>query len=97
MHTKKKNNPAILEDLLKIEPLIIEKDRYNGIYSGAKYLAFNMSAFSVWELNFNSSDMDCQYFWEYDAKNYIIGKGDTPVAAVIDLKQKIDNTKNTEL
>lgn len=70
-------------------PLCVVEDRYGGAYSNAAYLAFNMTPYDVSELDFDSGDMLCMEFWENEAKDYVIGKGDTPIAAVIDLKMKL--------
>lgn len=82
-------SPNAYNDTLLITPLCIIEDRYNGIYSGAKYLAFNMTPFSVGELDVDAGDMSCQDFWEHDAKDYIIGKGDSPLEALINLNELI--------
>ena len=62
----------ILEELL-VAPLCIVQDRYGGCYSGAEYLAFNMDPYLVTELDVDAGDMSCRDFWEYEAKEYIIG------------------------
>ena len=82
-----------LESLL-ITPLCIVEDRYAGAYSGARYLAFNMSPFGVGELDIDAGDMSCMDFWEYKAKNYIIGKGKTPLEALMDLQSLIHTRQN---
>ena len=71
-------------------PLCIIKDRYSGAYSGAKYLAFNMDPYFVWQLPVNAGDYDCESFWngtdpEFDVNEYVIGKGETPEAALLNL------------
>ncbi len=78
----------ILEELL-VAPLCIVQDRYGGCYSGAEYLAFNMDPFCVAQLDVDAGDMSCLNFWEYEAENYIIGKGNTPLEALYDLQIKL--------
>ena len=87
-----------------IYPLTIISDRYNGTYSGAKFLAFNTDYWNI-PLDVEGSDPDCQNFWfeykdgetitqpEYFGKVYV-GKGSTPNEAHIDLINKI-NSINT--
>lgn len=78
-------NPFELLNVKLPCPLCIEEDRYGGCYSGAKYLAFNMYPYDVWNLDHDAGDSDCLYFWENEADEYIIGKGNTPEEALIDL------------
>mgnify|MGYP004643046249 FL=1 len=87
MHEIEKEN-KILEELL-VAPLCIVQDRYGGCYSGAEYLAFNMDPFCVAQLDVDAGDMSCLDFWEYEAENYIIGKGNTPLEALYDLQIKL--------
>ena len=82
----------ILEELL-VAPLCIVQDRYGGCYSGAEYLAFNMEPYLVTELDVDAGDMSCRDFWEYEAKEYIIGKGNTPLEALCDLQIKLTSKK----
>lgn len=82
-------NHNMLNDELLVTPLCIVEDRYGGCYSGARYLALNMSPFSVGELDIDAGDLSCEEFWEQEAEDYIIGKGITPLEALIDLKEKL--------
>ena len=71
-------------------PLCIIEDRYGGAYSGARFLAFNLAPYTVFELPVDAGDIDCQNFWEgnssnYDVNDYIIGKGNTPEEALKNL------------
>lgn len=79
----KKENEML--EMLLIAPLCIIQDRYGGSYSGVKYLAFNMEPDLVAQLDVDAGDMSCRDFWEYEAENYDIGKGNTPLEALRDL------------
>ena len=78
-----------IEKIEDIYPLTIVCDRYTGSYSGGKYLAFNMDAWQVSKLPIDDSDVECRDFWYSDAKNYIVGKGDTINESVVDLFNKL--------
>ncbi len=67
--------------------LIVKKDRYNGKYSGAKYLAFKKQPSFVETLKFNGTPEESEAFWKEDARYYDIGKGETPKEAVKNLKK----------
>lgn len=86
-----------------IYPLTIIRDRYNGTYSGASYLAFNLDSNSV-PSEVHGSDTPCLYFWDLiDEGNFVdgkvacdyrdvvkyVGKGATIEDAVIDLYHKM--------
>lgn len=74
----------------EVYPLTIVMDRYNGSYSGAKYLAFNLYPEDDIFIEFiGGSDPQEMDFW-YDGyhKNYKIGKGSTPDEALKDLLAK---------
>jgi len=72
-------------------PLCIIEDRYGGAYSGACFLAFNLSpSYIFFELPVDAGDVECQNFWEgndpdHDVNDYIIGKGNTPEEALKNL------------
>lgn len=76
-------------EIKDIHPLTIITDRYGGIYSGGKYLAFNMEPWQV-PKGVDGSDIDCAEFWDDNCKEYLIGKGDTIQEAVDNLKSKLD-------
>lgn len=69
-------------------PLTIVLDRYGGVYSGAKFLAFNKYYGDVPNeiCGDDPTEMD---FWDANGrhKHFKIGKGDTPNDAVISLVQ----------
>ena len=88
------NDIAFMKQFRLPCPLCIVEDRYGGAYSGAKYLAFHMLPFSVAELDVDAGDIPCQYFWENEAEDYIIGKGKTPEEALNDLMQLLSNENN---
>ena len=46
-----------------IYPLTVIRDRYNGTYSGASYLAFNLDSNLV-PSEVHDSDVPCSYFWD---------------------------------
>ena len=86
-----------------IYPLTVIRDRYNGTYSGASYLAFNLDSNSV-PSEVHGSDVPCSYFWDLiDEGNFVkggvardyrdvvkyVGKGVTIEDAVIDLYRKM--------
>ena len=86
-----------------IYPLTVIRDRYNGTYSGASYLAFNLDSNLV-PSEVHDSDVPCSYFWDLiDEGNFVegkvardyrdvvkyVGKGATIEDAVIDLYHKM--------
>lgn len=74
--------------LKDIYPLTVVEDRYGGCYSKGIYLAFNLEAWDVPE-DVNGSDVDCACFWDDDAKEYAIGKGNTAQEAIDDFARKL--------
>ncbi len=83
-------NPFELINTKLPYPLCIVEDRYCGVYSSARFLAFNMEPYSVQELPIDADDTSCKNFWDgedkdYDINDYIIGKGKTPEEAVWNL------------
>ena len=76
-----------------IYPLTVVEDRYGGCYSKGIYLAFNLEAWDVPE-DVNGSDVDCICFWDDDAKEYAIGKGNTAQEAIDDLARKLQPAEN---
>ena len=78
-----------MKEYKSIHPLTIITDRYGGIYSGGRYLAFNMEPWQVPKA-VDGSDTECMDFWNGECKEYVIGKGDTIQEAVDDLKSKLD-------
>jgi hypothetical protein len=69
-----------------IYPLTITADRYNGAYSGGKFIAWNLLAEDIPE-GTEGDDCDCYSFW---LDNEIIcGKGSTVSEALADLYVKL--------
>lgn len=66
-------------------PCVITLDRYNGVYSGGKWTAFN-----EWSVppGAEDSDMECQEFW--DSYKNPVGKGATPADAFQDLVKQLE-------
>ena len=76
-----------------IYPLTVMKDRYSGVYSEGKYLAFN-DYFHHLPKNIAGSDGDCLTFWSdfeqgksLNYFNYLVfcGKGNSPTKALNNL------------
>lgn len=71
---------------IDIYPLTIIKSRYNGIYSGGIYLAFNLHHQDV-PSEATGGDMECDEFWrEYSRP---VGKGSKPGEAIYNLLRKL--------
>lgn len=82
------------QDWLKEKyPLTVVMDRYNGTYSGAKFLAFPLD-FDVVPIEVNGSDTECAYFW----KNYEepVGKGASAQDAIDDLVAQMQDEDEDE-
>ena len=88
-----KNISMEKKEFKHIYPLTVVKDRYGGCYSKGYYLAFNLEACDVPE-DVNGSDVDCICFWDEEAKEYAIGKGDTAQEAIDDLARKLQPADN---
>lgn len=68
-------------------PTTFIKDRYNGTYSGAVWLAFPLDFWNVPE-EVEGGDVECMMFWEsYDG---VVGKGRTPELAMANLVAKME-------
>lgn len=75
-------------------PLTIIEDRYSGTYSDGRFLAFNLYSNKVSELPVDADDISCKRFWDgldedFPIEDYVIGKGNSPDAALQDLIEKI--------
>lgn len=80
-----------LEELNKgnIYPVTVVMDRYCGTYSNAKWLAFNLDPCQVPD-EIGGDDPTETIFWrEHNDAKLPIGKGNTPDAAIVDLKEKV--------
>ena len=71
-----------------IYPLTVVKDRYNGVYSGGVYTAWNMDADEV-PIEISCGDTECMSFWMDN--DIPVGIGNTMQDAVNDLAQKLEN------
>lgn len=65
--------------------IAIERDRYGGTYSGARWIAWG-DIESPDESQ--SDDTSCYDFWHGDPRAELAGKGDTPQLALADLLAK---------
>lgn len=71
-----------------LDPLTIIHDRYEGCYSGGKFLAFPMSH---WEIpdGVDDGDFECRDFWRnFDG---YVGRGNTVQEALDDLIKVMDS------
>ena len=75
--------------LEELYPTTIIHDRYGGTYSGAEWLAFPLQHDDVPE-EVSGEDMECAHFWRTTV--YPIGKGSSPVEALIDLRNLLEFT-----
>jgi len=71
---------------ITLYPLVVINDRYNGVYSGAQWTAWEDYPDAIPEAVFGDDD-SCFDFW-LGANKDNIGFGDTPEQAIQDLKQK---------
>ena len=71
------------KEIKEIYPLTVILDRYNGVYSDAKYLAFNMYPDLI-PYGVMGDDMDCSDFWG-EKHTFPIGKGNTAQEAIDNL------------
>ena len=73
-----------------IYPITIIRDRYNGTYSGGKYLAFNLNYDEI-PPQINADDVTCFLYWQ-DSK-ILVGKGAYMGEAYDDLCFEIERRK----
>ena len=74
-------------------PTTIVADRYDGVYSHGKWLAFPCDYYSLPE-DFDGGDLECGDFWrKYKGP---VGKGNTPQEAFESLKICIETGKYSE-
>lgn len=69
-------------------PTTIINDRYGGTYSGGQWLAFPLDYYDVPE-EIDGEDIECMMFWDNVPDDIIIGKGESALAALCDLTEKI--------
>lgn len=82
-----------MKQYTEIYPLTILKDRYGGIYSGGKYLAFNKHHDEI-PNNVYGDDIACCEFWEDFCDVY--GTGNTIENAIQELTEKIHDKELRE-
>lgn len=73
-----------------IYPLTIVQDRYNGIYSGGKFTAWNLYPDELPEEAFGD-DVTCRCFWA--DQEIAVGRGSTPNEALFDLAIALEHEK----
>jgi hypothetical protein len=80
-----------LEELAKgkVYPVTIVMDRYNGTYSGALWLAFNLDPPGIPDAIGGGDPEECLYWRVHNDNELPIGKGATPDAAINDLIKKL--------
>ena len=69
-----------------IYPVTITTDRYNGAYSGGRWLAWNLYETELPESPYDQ-DIPCREFWSTFVG--VVGIGNTPNDAYEDLKNKL--------
>lgn len=72
----------------EIYPLTVVKDRYNGTYTGGKYLAWNKEPNEVPRVFQGECDADIVSI--ADMLKNLYGKGNTPEEAIDDLAEKME-------
>lgn len=89
---KRKTDTFYILDLDKhpIYPLTIIQDRYNGIYSGGKFTAWNLYPDELPEEAFGD-DVTCRCFWA--DQEIMVGRGDTPDEALAMLAVSLEQKK----
>ncbi len=67
-------------------PLTIVKDRYGGVYSGGKWLAYNKHPWEIEDSDEFADDVSCMMFWDEER---LIGVGESPKSSVLNLMLKL--------
>lgn len=80
---------------MAVYPLTIIRDRYDGFFSGAKYIAWNLEYYDI-PYEASSNYYECEEFWGCYSNNYVIGKGATPEEALKDLERNIEEMERME-
>ena len=73
-------------------PLTITHDRYNGVYSGGKFIAWRLDADAIPEAQ-AGGDTECMVFWEDNT--IIVGKGNCPLEAMVNLELQIEKKESS--
>jgi hypothetical protein len=76
----------------QIYPLIVIADRYTGVYSKAKYTAWNHYLEEIPSEIESDNDWECYDFWKEKAVNFRVGLGDTIDEAIADLVRRFGDT-----
>ena len=76
-----------MTDLTMYYPITVVHDRYDGIYSGGKWIAWNLEPYEIREES-QADDTVCMFFWHNCKEPY--GRGDTPEEAIEDLITQLD-------
>lgn len=72
-----------------IYPVTIIYDRYGGVYSGGRWVAFNLYYDDIPGAVSGDDDSCCEFWREFRLlHNDIAGRGDTPDEALEDLRRK---------
>ena len=80
------NNSKLKSWMRTHHPTTIVNDRYDGIYSGGRWLAFPLEHYEV-PRDVDGVDRACARFWdEYEGP---VGKGDSPESALSDLVETV--------
>jgi len=78
-------------------PIVIRQSRYGGVYESGKWFALaNCDAIPADDLMDYLEGDDCDAFYFFDNPANIIGIGNTPNDAHLDLIHKINNTSAVE-
>lgn len=71
-----------------IYPVTIIYDRYGGVYSGGRWVAFNLYYDDI-PGAVSGDDISCHEFWsEFKNRHGVAGRGDTPDEALEDLRSR---------
>ena len=76
-----------MKTIEEIYPMTLVCDRYGGTYSGGRYTAWMCDPWDV-PIEIEESDGPCALFW--DSYTFPVGKGDSPLQAMEDLRVKIN-------
>lgn len=81
------------KNLEGVYPLIIVEDKYNGAYSGGKWLAFSCYPQEISNDIFGE-DVECASFWSTHTMASYIGRGANINEAVLNLSEKYQGGDN---
>lgn len=93
MKTKSKKTKKKAKTINDLYPIIVHQSRYSGAYEGGKWFATGGIDFDEFDDRMreylHGDDSDAVDFW-YSAEANVIGVGDDPQSAVIDLLVRND-------